>query len=210
MKLMIKENVITDLKSKGILNVNDEVKRVLLDSFGINVNDCTLVPCRPRSYMAAKSNPNVILGICSNYHYRMSWRDNGKDGPVVYAIFGRNDFRSVLGDDRIRYDFAQCDTFYEIIPTDPETYKGSLEPLFAQSACKAVEGDEFVGKGFGIGLYCAVAAEALPLVVVQQPGRVSEREVFQADDRRRGGSIPRFLKVSGRSYEQQRTDHRQR
>ena len=127
MKLMIKENVITDLKSKGILNVNDEVKRVLLDSFGINVNDCTLVPCRPRSYMAAKSNPNVILGICSNYHYRMSWRDNGKDGPVVYAIFGRNDFRSVLGDDRIRYDFAQCDTFYEIIPTDPETYKGRYD-----------------------------------------------------------------------------------
>lgn len=127
MKLMIKENVITDLKSKGILNVNDEVKRVLLDSFGINVNDCTLVPCRPRSYMAAKSNPNVILGICSNYHYRMFWRDNGKDGPVVYAIFGRNDFRSVLGDDRIRYDFAQCDTFYEIIPTDPETYKGRYD-----------------------------------------------------------------------------------
>ncbi len=124
---MIKENVITDLKSMGILNVNDEVKRILLGNYGLNINDCTLVPCRPRSYMAAKSNGNVILGIYSNYNYRSSWRDDGKKGPVVYAIFGKNDFYNILNADGIRYNFAQCDTFYEIVPTDPATYKSKFD-----------------------------------------------------------------------------------
>lgn len=127
MKLMIKENVITDLKNMGVLNVNDEVKRILLNNYGLNINDCTLVPCRPRSYMAAKSNENVILGIYSNYNYRPSWRDEGKKGPVVYAIFGKNGFYNVLNADGIRYNFAQCDTFYEIVPTDPETYKSKYD-----------------------------------------------------------------------------------
>lgn len=127
MKLMIKENVITDLKNMGVLNVNNEVKRILLNNYGLNINDCTLVPCRPRSYMAAKSNGNVILGIHSNYNYRPSWRDEGKMGPVVYAIFGKNGFYNILNADGIRYNFAQCDTFYEIVPTDPETYKSKYD-----------------------------------------------------------------------------------
>ena len=127
MKLMIKENVITDLKNMGVLNVNDEVKSILLNNYGLNINDCTLVPCRPRSYMAAKSNENVILGICNNYNYRPSWRDEGKKGPVVYAIFGKNDFYNVLSDAGIRYVFAQLDAFYEIIPADPETYKSKYD-----------------------------------------------------------------------------------
>ena len=122
MKLLIKENVITDLKQKNIINLKDAKETLLSWAFKVNLEDCTIVQFRPRSYMAAKNNENIIIGIKSNTSYHSGWRSPERIGNVVMGIYGNSNFISVYGPDSIRANFAECDTFYEVIPVSDDSY----------------------------------------------------------------------------------------
>lgn len=138
----LKENVITDITKLGCINNMDDVKdKLQLKLYDVNLQDTILKPIdKPATYMKAKKSPNPLLGIKSNGSLSV-WDDKTykylrKQGPSIQGIYGNNDFFNVDGDDSIRANFAKCDTFYEIVPVNSDTYKsrstisGSREPTY--------------------------------------------------------------------------------
>lgn len=123
MKLLIKENVITDLRSKGIINLNDAKSALLSYMSDVNLQDCILVPFSPKSYMSAKNSNNMIIGIKSDAVIRGNYSNNyqSKTGPAVVGIYGHYNFYAVANIDSIRANFAACDTFYEVIPANSDS-----------------------------------------------------------------------------------------
>ena len=123
-KLHIRENIISDLYGLKVINM-DNTKQVIT-SYGfnsINLNDCSLVEIdKPRTYAAAKKSDFPILGMKDNYTLRQRWEPS-KTGLAVMGIYGNDNFMSVAGDDRIRYNFEQCDKFYKAVPNDMDTYQ---------------------------------------------------------------------------------------
>lgn len=117
-----KENVITDMRSLGIINSTEAGKALDTYSFNfINLQDCKLVPVdRPRTYAQAKKSSYPIIGV-KNTTIRKGY-GNRVTGPAVYGIFGNNDFSYVAGDDRVRINFEECENFYQVVPIDEDSY----------------------------------------------------------------------------------------
>ena len=127
-KLFITENAITDMRNKGIIN-SKEVGNYLYNTYGYSTNlqDCKLVPITPRSYMAAKKNPNPIIGI-ANGRIWGGYNEKDLEGPMVYGLFGKDMFKSFHNYyDKIRDNFAKCAEFYVIVPIDEDSYKSANE-----------------------------------------------------------------------------------
>jgi hypothetical protein len=123
-KLFIKENVITDMRDKGIINskrVGDYLNNNY--SYSVNLQDCKLVPISPRSYMTAKRNPNPIIGVADGRIWG-GYNEKDLEGPMIYGLYGKDMFTSFHNYyDKIRDNFAKCAEFYEIVPIDEDSYK---------------------------------------------------------------------------------------
>ena len=128
-KLHIKENVVSDMYRLKIINM-DIVKNYLHRYvYDINLEDCSLVPIdKPRTYAVAKKNIFPILGVGNNYSVYVGSRNGGyKRGPAVVGIYGKGEFFSVAGSDKIRSNFEECESFYQVVPDDVYTYQSRYD-----------------------------------------------------------------------------------
>ena len=144
-KIRINENVITDLRGLDIINEKD-VKNELRDvwSFNINLQDCSLKQIdRPRTYAAAKNSNNPILGVVNKVTEYQGWNKPKLVGSKVFGIYGDGIFRNLAygydGANAIKTNLAKCDTFYEIIPDNPDSYTSPKDIRSQRTPNKPVE-----------------------------------------------------------------------
>lgn len=125
MKLMLKENAITDMRDIGITNIPKAKEKLMYWPYYLNFQDCTLRPIeRPVTYARAKKNPYPIIGVANMSLYQ-GWNKPRLEGPAVNGIFGLGQFDNVDGENKITSNFAKCEKFYELVPNDPEAYKNA-------------------------------------------------------------------------------------
>ena len=127
MKLTLRENAITDMKSMGIINIAKAKEKLRYYPYYLNIEDCTIKEIeRPKTYAKAKKNRYPIIGV-SNMSLPTGWRTPRIEGPAVSGIFGMDDFSNVDGENKVTLNFSECEKFYEIAPINPDTYKSSQE-----------------------------------------------------------------------------------